>query len=61
MIRTWFFKFDTADLNIGFLNCFKGAKNSHDLYILIRGFGGCQRFLICLWHLNHYLNMVVDL
>ena len=22
MIWTWFFKFDTADLNIGFLNCF---------------------------------------
>ena len=40
---------------------FEGAKNIHVLKILMRGFGGCWRFLTWVWYLGHHFDMVTSL
>ena len=54
--------FDTTMIQILalFLD-FEGANNIHVLLVLILGFGGYWRFLMGVWHLDLYLDMVTGL
>ena len=59
LIWIWSLVFYTTMIRILALYLdFEGAKNIHVLQVLIRGFGGCWRFLTGVWHPDIDLDMV---